>query len=731
MKKFFLAYRHYIIIIGVGIAGYWQVAFLQFTLKWDMTDQYFPWRYFVSECLRNGIFPQWNPYQHLGYAVHADPQSGAWYPIVWIISFIRGYDLYANQFDFVLHVILGGTGMFLLIRYLVKNPDVALLAGCCYMLSGFFIGNAQHLTYVVSAAWIPFILFYYARVLDNNSWKDVVRTAVCFFLLLTGGYPAFTIILSYSLSAIFLIRMVTLSRKSDFSLLKKFILNNFLFLFLSVILSAGWLASIYTGWDYFTRSEKLPVEIINQGPFSPQSLISCLLSLVTATDRDFIASDISMTNLNFGTICFAAFVFSFFRKKEREEKIILLAGIFFLLASFGAYTPIRKLLYDFVPFMDLFRFPGIFRLFTLICFIISASYSLKFLYEQKTGIKKFKIILISFLIFYLVMIILSLVKDSATQLKHFDFFDFNYSINRLGFWESAFIQSAVLSVLLVVFIFFLKNDFHKHFKYLFWIAITDIFVSAQLNAPVTVISDFASSKLEKKLSALPEKFPAPQNKPSWMFSDSTGSMGLFWKNLGIFYKRPQFDGYNPFHLTGFNRLDNEPGVYYPLLKNNIAFFSDTYSFFTDTIRDTSSLQSKSNHLFFPEKLKNEITFENLMHSSSDTAEIIEFRPDKIKIKSHSSSKELLTLMQHDYPGWNVFLDRQPIHHFTSDYLFISILLPAGNHIIEYDFENKTVSTALIISIVSLLVCLALLIAKRKTIEIRKPGTATTLQQPNN
>lgn len=717
MKFFFNKYRPYIIIIAVGLAGYWQVAFMHNILKWDMMDQYFPWRYFVSECLRNGIFPQWNPYQHWGYPIHADPQSGVWYPVVWIISFVHGYDIYGNQFDFVLHVILGGIGMFLLVKYLIDNVDIAILAGCCYMLSGFFIGNAQHLTYIVSGAWIPFILFYYARMLQNNLWKDIIRTSLCFFLLMTGGYPAFTIILSYSLLVIFIIHAIILFSKKDAVKLKKFILNNFLFLFLVLFLSSGLLFSLFTGFQYFTRSQRLPIEIINQAPFAPQSLISCLLSLVTATDSVYTDSDISMSNLNFGTICFAAFLFTFFRKKGKKEKIILAAGIFFMLASFGAYTPVRKFLYDFVPLMDLFRFPAIFRLFTIICFIICAAYSLKFLAEQKNKIKYFRIILISFLIFYLVMGITAMVKDPLFNLQFFWGYSLNSFINGLNFWESALLQSALIFPLLVIFIFVLKNDFKKNYKYLFLIAVADILICAQLNIPVTVTSDIKSSKIKRNFSKLPRNFPLPQNKPAYMFSDSSGSFKPFWKNLGIFYKRPQFDGYNPFHLKGFEHLNSQPHIYNPVLKNNIAFFSDSFSFFSDTIRETTIPESKSNHLFFEEKLKNELMSGSMKSNAGDTAEIILFNPDKIKITTHTSSQQFLTLMQHDYPGWSVSFDGQKVRHFTSDYMFITILLPSGNHQIEYSFENKPVSAGLIITLASLLLCLALLVAKRKTPEV--------------
>src|SRR5438067_2281466 len=106
LKSFLEKYKYHFFIAVVAMVGYWQVAFFRHTLKWDMIDQYFPWRYFVSECLRNHVLPFWNPYQHWGYAIHADPQSGVWYPVVWLISLLHGYDVYALQFEFMLHIVL-------------------------------------------------------------------------------------------------------------------------------------------------------------------------------------------------------------------------------------------------------------------------------------------------------------------------------------------------------------------------------------------------------------------------------------------------------------------------------------------------------------------------------------------------------------------------------------------------------------------------------------------------
>src|SRR5436190_6071544 len=254
---------------------------------------------------------------------------GDWHPLVWLFSFLHGYDLFANQFDFMLHIILAGIGMFLLIKHVVKDERSAFIIACSYMLSGFFVGNAQHLGYLVSGTWIPFVLFYYAKMVERPDFKDAIRCALCFFMMTTGAYPAFTIILSYCLLFLFFIRVTRNYIKKpafrtgrDFSSTKKFISANVLFLVLSLIFSSAILLSEYISKDFINRSEKLPLDVANICPFSPQSLISGVLPLSTTKNADFFATDMSMANLYFGIFCLAVFFVALFRKKTTFEKVI-------------------------------------------------------------------------------------------------------------------------------------------------------------------------------------------------------------------------------------------------------------------------------------------------------------------------------------------------------------------------------------------------------------------------
>ncbi len=72
-----------------------QIGLFQNVLKWDAIDCFLPWRLNVSDALNSGEWPWWSAFQHLGFPLHADPDTGALYPLVWLISLIYGYDLYA------------------------------------------------------------------------------------------------------------------------------------------------------------------------------------------------------------------------------------------------------------------------------------------------------------------------------------------------------------------------------------------------------------------------------------------------------------------------------------------------------------------------------------------------------------------------------------------------------------------------------------------------------------
>src|SRR4051812_26430689 len=124
--------RHHCLLLLFAIAAYWPLSSFQHTTRWDSVETYFPFRYFFSDCLRAGELPLWLPFQLGGYPFYADPQSGAWYPVAWILCSIAPYTLHSFAIEFILTVFIGAAGMYRLVRSFDKEASIALLAGIAY-----------------------------------------------------------------------------------------------------------------------------------------------------------------------------------------------------------------------------------------------------------------------------------------------------------------------------------------------------------------------------------------------------------------------------------------------------------------------------------------------------------------------------------------------------------------------------------------------------------------------
>ncbi|MFI5136049.1 MAG: hypothetical protein ACHQD9_09375, partial [Chitinophagales bacterium] len=192
-KKYF----PFIILVLVPLAALSPLWLNAHAMPFDMADYFLPDRYFIGQCLRSRIFPWWNPYSGLGIPFHADPQSGAFYPLTWLIGLIFGYDFKTISWEYILHIIIAGWGMYKLIHSITKSVTASLCMALCYQLCGVFIGNAQHLTWIISAAWLPYVILFWKEIFRDGNFKNSVALALCLMMMTTGGYPAFIIILLY------------------------------------------------------------------------------------------------------------------------------------------------------------------------------------------------------------------------------------------------------------------------------------------------------------------------------------------------------------------------------------------------------------------------------------------------------------------------------------------------------------------------------------------------------
>lgn len=156
----------------------------------DFMMFFYPMKKFLREYfLETGTLPLWNPYLMCGMPFLADLQVSAFYP--------GGFLFYAMDPEkafgvtVALHVWVAAVGMFLFAVESGFSRPAAFLAGAVYAFNGFALRHiyAGHLTIFQTVAWAPWIWWAFQRSLKRplpGGWASVsIFTA----LLLLGGFP--------------------------------------------------------------------------------------------------------------------------------------------------------------------------------------------------------------------------------------------------------------------------------------------------------------------------------------------------------------------------------------------------------------------------------------------------------------------------------------------------------------------------------------------------------------
>ena len=171
-KAIFL--NEYIFLLLILIAGLWPLVTMKASLKWDALDLYLPWKNFACECLSNGILPFWSPFINGGFPQMGDP--GTWYPISWLIGLVNKYNIYSLHFEFLLHLYIAAIGAYKLSMISWFPKKIALFYGSFIYVLRFFVSNAQHIGWLVGAAWLPFIIYYLLKTISSSSYRQYISS---------------------------------------------------------------------------------------------------------------------------------------------------------------------------------------------------------------------------------------------------------------------------------------------------------------------------------------------------------------------------------------------------------------------------------------------------------------------------------------------------------------------------------------------------------------------------
>lgn len=152
----------------------------------DVFSQLYPWRILSMESFRHGQWPLWNPYSLSGMPLLANWQSAPFYPLN-IFMLIFG-DLWGWTLLIIAQPVLSLYFMYLYLRQIRLKTINSLIGAVVFSFSGFMVTYMQYGTSGQILLWLPLQLYLLEKHIRTNKNIFLAFFALTCFPILTGGF---------------------------------------------------------------------------------------------------------------------------------------------------------------------------------------------------------------------------------------------------------------------------------------------------------------------------------------------------------------------------------------------------------------------------------------------------------------------------------------------------------------------------------------------------------------
>ena len=431
---------------------------------------------FWTSAIDLGIFPQWMPFQSMGYPFLLNAQTALFYPFLWLFPlFSIQYTLQAAVIFQIIHILFGSIGMFFLLMHMFKSPKYAIIGAVAFQFFGGFYANSEHVDIVRGFVILPWLFYVLTLDMEKPSiTKKTLFIPIVLFLVATGAYPGILISTIFIISIFIILQTFNIFLKG-FGKRKSISIGVTLFGFLVVGIV---LSTVNLGPFMQYGEEQLP-------RFADRSNLRYHFFTIEQFPGFFMSNtpipgQVAMTSMfiTLPIVIFASFISLHYIKKYWIFFVIFLIGI---LMAFGNQTPFWSSVNSIIPILDFSRFPvSDYRIFVIIPLLIFSISGLKSIIEKRITLNSF-ISRIAFTFSWFALGIL-LLHNYIFEANRIDFDDMIYQIN-----FSIVILIITISILVI---FFLKNNkLLKQRDYQISIILVTILISIIVVDGFRVISD--------------------------------------------------------------------------------------------------------------------------------------------------------------------------------------------------------------------------------------------------
>ena len=364
--------REYIFAL-IATSLFWLAAALRWPIEelivpWDSKTQFYAFFRFLGKAAELGSTPYWNPFHYGGHPSIADPQSLIFNPLFRLLAFIAPKaSMFLFDFAVQLHLLIGGLSLVLLSRRFGLRPTGAILAAIIFMLGGSASSRLQHVGEIMSYAAFPLALLMLDVALVRRSFLSAIGFGLVAGIMALGrdqvAYLCCIALLSYAVLFLATERPFMRTTLRTLPVLLLCGLVGFSVIIVPILLTLQFA-------DLSNRPE-IGFDIAAMGSLYPPNFVTLFAGNVFATydlpynyfgpgyeTRALIDSTDRAINYLFAGTLTPLVCVLMPRTRTRAMNFCLALFVASIVYAIGNTTPVFRLLYDFVPGVELYRRPA-------------------------------------------------------------------------------------------------------------------------------------------------------------------------------------------------------------------------------------------------------------------------------------------------------------------------------------------------------------------------------------
>lgn len=173
-------------------------------IPYDLNGYHYSLFQYVMQALNAGRFPQWDPTIYCGLGLASNIQAELFYPPAWLLFAVN---LGRTQMSFasleiflIAHVWLAFVLSFAWLRGRQLQPLACILGAGVFAFGGYTCLQLQHLGLVAGYAWFPLAFLGVDEAVRDRDWMPLWKVTAASALCLLAGYPPTWFVLVVSLA---------------------------------------------------------------------------------------------------------------------------------------------------------------------------------------------------------------------------------------------------------------------------------------------------------------------------------------------------------------------------------------------------------------------------------------------------------------------------------------------------------------------------------------------------